>query len=111
MQTAMEHEQQGEQMRLQIPANLPDSPSFPNRLMFAGGGLGGGLVLGLGLGLLLELRDKSLRSESDVIAALDLPVLSQVPWVGNPPAGLNGNGNGTLGTKSRFGDRADRVEA
>jgi hypothetical protein len=79
-------------------------------LLFAAGGLGGGLVLGLGLGLLLELRDKSLRSESDVIAALDLPVLSQVPWVGNVPAGLNGNGKGTLGLKSRFGDRAESVE-
>src|SRR4051794_4533443 len=110
MQTAMEREQQGEQMRLQIPADLPDSPSFPNRLLFAAGGLGGGLVLGLGLGLLLELRDKSLRSESDVIAALDLPVLSQVPWVGSAPAGLNGDGQGTFGTKSRFGDRADKVE-
>jgi uncharacterized protein involved in exopolysaccharide biosynthesis len=109
MQTAMEREQQGEQMRLQTPANLPDSPSFPNRLLFAAGGLGGGLVLGLGLGLLLELRDKSLRSESDVIAALDLPVLSQVPWVGNPPAGLNGNGKGTFGIKSSFGDRPDKV--
>jgi uncharacterized protein involved in exopolysaccharide biosynthesis len=108
MQTAMEREQQGEQMRLQIAADLPESPSFPNRLLFAAGGLGGGLALGVGLGLLLELRDKSLRNENDVIAALDLPVLSQVPWVGNPPAGLNGNGTGI---KSRFGDRADRVEA
>lgn len=110
MQTAMEREQQGEQMRLQIPADLPDSPSFPNRLLFAAGGLGGGLVLGIGLGLLLELRDKSLRSESDVIAALDLPVLSQVPWVGSVPAGVNGNGKGALGLKSRFGDHADRFE-
>jgi polysaccharide chain length determinant protein (PEP-CTERM system associated) len=110
MQTAMEREQQGEQMRLQIPADLPDSPSFPNRLLFAAGGLGGGLVLGLGLGLLLEMRDKSLRSESDVIAALDLPVLSQVPWVGSAPAGVNGNGKGSLGLKSRFSDHADRVE-
>jgi polysaccharide chain length determinant protein (PEP-CTERM system associated) len=108
MQTAMEREQQGEQMRLQIPADLPDSPSFPNRVLFAAGGLGGGLVLGLGLGLFLEFRDKSLRSESDVIAALDLPVLSQVPWVGNKPSGLNGAGR--LGLNSRSSDRTDRVE-
>ena len=33
-QTAMEREQQGEQMQLQIPADLPESPTFPNRLHF-----------------------------------------------------------------------------
>lgn len=92
MQTAMERDQEGEQMRLQIPADLPDAPSFPNRLMFAGGGFGGGLALGIGLALLLEMRDKSLRNEGDVIAALELPVLSQVPWVGAGAPNHNGNG-------------------
>jgi uncharacterized protein involved in exopolysaccharide biosynthesis len=111
MQTSMEREQQGEQMRLQIPAGLPDSPSFPNRLLFAAGGLGGGLVLGLGLGLLLELRDKSLRNEADVIAALDLPVLSQVPWVGAGVPAQNGNGNRTSGFKSPSRERAEGIEA
>lgn len=109
MQTAMEREQQGEQMRLQIPADLPDSPSFPNRLMFAAGGLGGGLALGIGLGLLLEMRDKSLRNEGDVIAALQLPVLSQVPWVGAEVAGQNGNGK-RLGFMSGSGNHPDKVE-
>src|SRR5436190_6694774 len=37
MHLAMEREQQGEQMRLLNPANLPESPSFPNRFLFAGG--------------------------------------------------------------------------
>jgi uncharacterized protein involved in exopolysaccharide biosynthesis len=110
MQTAMEREQQGEQMHLQIPADLPDSPSFPNRLMFAGGGLGGGLALGIVLGLLLELRDKSLRNEGDVIAALELPVLSQVPWVGVEAAGQNGNGKRRLGFMSGHENREDNVE-
>ena len=64
------------------PAELPDSPSFPNRIMFAGGGFAGGLMLGLGLAIWLEMRDTSLRTENDVVAVLDLPVLSQVPWVG-----------------------------
>ena len=109
MQTAMEREQQGEQMRLQIPAGLPDSPSFPNRLMFAAGGLGGGLALGIGIGLLLELRDKSLRNEGDVIAALQLPVLSQVPWVGAEVEGQNGNGKRRLGFMSGPGNR-DKAE-
>ena len=100
----MEREQQGEQMRLLNPADLPDAPSFPNRLLFAGGGLGSGLALGLGLAMWLELRDKSVRTESDVIAALELPVLSQVPWVGNESAAKNGSGKRRLGIKLRSGD-------
>jgi polysaccharide chain length determinant protein (PEP-CTERM system associated) len=86
----MEQQQQGEQMRLLNPASAPDAPSFPNRLLFAGGGLGGGLVLGLGIALWLELRDKAIRNEADAEAALELPLLVAVPWVGESP---NGNGN------------------
>jgi polysaccharide chain length determinant protein (PEP-CTERM system associated) len=82
MQTEMERAQQGEQMRLLNPANLPDSPSFPNRWLFSGGGLGIGLALGFGLAMWLELSDKSIRTEQDVLAALDLPMLVSVPWVG-----------------------------
>jgi len=102
MQTSMELEQQGEQMRLLNPADLPDKPSFPNRLLFAGGGLGGGLALGLGLALWLELRDQSVRTESDVLAVLELPVLSQVPWVGLDDQEKNGNGKRKV--KSRSAD-------
>src|SRR5258708_15136439 len=57
MQTSMELEQQGEQMRLLNAADLPDSPSFPNRLLFAGGGIGAGLSLVIVLTLLLAYRD------------------------------------------------------
>jgi uncharacterized protein involved in exopolysaccharide biosynthesis len=91
MATQAQQQQQGEQMALLNPANLPDSPSFPNRLLFAGGGLGAGLVLGLGLTFWLELRDKSIRTEADAEAALELPLLVSVPWVveTNP---ANGNG-------------------
>jgi polysaccharide chain length determinant protein (PEP-CTERM system associated) len=79
MQAAQQ--QQGEQMALLNPANLPDSPSFPLRPLFAAGGLGAGLVLGLGLALWLELRDKSIRTQADAEAALELPMLVAVPWV------------------------------
>jgi polysaccharide chain length determinant protein (PEP-CTERM system associated) len=92
MQTAMEREQQGEQMRILNAADLPDAPSFPNRLMFAGGGLAGGLALGFGLALWLEMRDTVVRTEGDVLAALELPVLAQVPWVGVEADGKSGNG-------------------
>jgi polysaccharide chain length determinant protein (PEP-CTERM system associated) len=92
MATQAQQQQQGEQMALLNPANLPDSPSFPNRLLFAGGGLGAGLVLGLGLTLWLELRDKSIRTEADAEAALGLPLLVSVPWVVET-APANGEGH------------------
>src|SRR6266481_3811390 len=81
MATDMERRQQGEQMHLLNAASMPESPSFPNRLLFAAGGLGAGLVIGMGLALWLELRDKSIRNEADVVASLQMPVLVSLPWV------------------------------
>ncbi len=100
MATQAQQQQQGEQMALLNPANLPDSPSFPNRLLFAGGGLGAGLVLGLGLTLWLELRDKSIRTEEDAEAALGLPLLVSVPWVGETVV-ANGNGKGRFWSRKK----------
>jgi polysaccharide chain length determinant protein (PEP-CTERM system associated) len=81
MATDLERRQEGEQFRVMDDANLPDAPTFPNRIMFAIGGL----VLGLGLGLLfvalLEYKDKSLRSERDVWAFTKLPTLATIALV------------------------------
>jgi hypothetical protein len=52
----------------------------------------------------LEFRDESVRTEADVVALLDLPVLTQVPWVATEAADSNGNG------KSRKRDRKETVE-
>jgi polysaccharide chain length determinant protein (PEP-CTERM system associated) len=91
--TSMENQQQGEQMRVLNPAGLPTDPSFPNRLLFAGGGLGAGLALGIGIAIWLELRDKSIRTEKDAAAAMDLPLLVSVPWVSEEEeVTVNGNG-------------------
>ena len=78
----MNNQSEGERMFSLNSANLPDTPSFPNRLLFAAGGLGAGLALGLVLTMWLELRDKSIRTEADAEAALELPILVAVPWVG-----------------------------
>jgi polysaccharide chain length determinant protein (PEP-CTERM system associated) len=87
----MEQQQEGEQLRLLNPANLPDAPSFPNRLFFAGGGFGAGLALSLGIALWLEVRDKSIRTQADVEAAVEIPMLVAVPWI-SEENGTNGNG-------------------
>jgi protein tyrosine kinase modulator len=92
MATSMENQQEGEQMRILDPASLPDSPSFPNRPLFAGGGLGAGLILGIGLAFWLELRDKSIRTEKDAAAVMDLPLLVSVPWVDEEEQEVSKNG-------------------
>jgi len=107
---SMETEQQGEQMRVLQPAGLPDSPSFPNRLLFAGGGLGAGLALGIVIAIWLELRDKSIRTERDAAAAMDLPLLVSVPWVSDEveEVAVNGNGNGRRHFWTRENDGQSR---
>jgi polysaccharide chain length determinant protein (PEP-CTERM system associated) len=81
MATNLERKQEGEQFRVLDPANLPDKPSFPNRPLFALGGLLGGLGLGIGIAYLLEMQDSSFKTERDVEFALHLPVLAMVPAI------------------------------
>jgi len=92
--TSMETQQEGEQMHVIAQAGLPESPSFPNRPIFAAGGLGVGFALGLLIALWLEFSDKSIRTERDAAAVMDLPLLISVPWLGEEEAGASANGNG-----------------
>jgi uncharacterized protein involved in exopolysaccharide biosynthesis len=78
----MNNQSVGERMVPLFLADLPDAPSFPNRWIFALGGLAAGLALGASISLLLELRDNSIRNERDAEAVLELPTLIAVPWVG-----------------------------
>ncbi len=86
MAAALDRKQQGEQFRVLDAANLPDKPSFPNRPLFAAGGLGGGLALGFVIAFLLEMKDSSLKTERDVEFALRLPVLAMIPEIEATPA-------------------------
>jgi polysaccharide chain length determinant protein (PEP-CTERM system associated) len=89
MATSLEQEQEGEQFSVLDAANLPNEPSFPNRLVFAAGGCVGGLALGLGIAFFLETRDMSLRTEKDVELTLHLPLLAMIPAI-QPASGKNG---------------------
>ncbi len=105
--TNMENQQEGEQMHILVAAGLPDSPSFPNRPIFAAGGLGVGLALGLVIAIFLEFSDKSIRTEKDAAAILDLPLLISVPWLGEDEDDAAANGNG----RRRFWGRGDPAAA
>ena len=86
MAADLEQRQQGEQFVIMDPPNLPKEPKFPNRALFAFGGLGGGLGLGLLLVWLMEARDKAIRNEKDIEACLGLPTLATVPALTAAPA-------------------------
>jgi uncharacterized protein involved in exopolysaccharide biosynthesis len=77
----MNHQAETAEFRILDRANLPEGPSFPNRLYFALGGLAAGLALALGIIVLQEVRDKSLRTEEDVEFFLQLPTLASIPSV------------------------------
>jgi len=98
-QEAVNVQQLGQRMTVLNGADLPQSPSFPNRLLFSGGGLAGGLALGFGLALWLEMRDQCVRTEQDVLSVLQLPVLSQVPWVRDEDGDKHNRRQGKPGMK------------
>lgn len=81
----LERRQIGEHFSVVDPARLPERPFSPNRPLLLLAGLAAGLALGLGLAGWFEFRDTSLRSETDVSATLQVPLLAVVPeiWTGS----------------------------
>jgi len=81
MAASLEKRQIGEQFRILDPPRVPLKPHSPKRIQI---NLMGTLA-GLGLGLLLVgragYRDSTLRSEADLLGAIDLPVLVLLPFV------------------------------
>jgi polysaccharide chain length determinant protein (PEP-CTERM system associated) len=104
MATDLEKRQQGEQFRIMDEPNLPESPSFPKRGVFVGGGLAAGLGLGLLIIALLEYLDTAVRSERDIWAFTKLPTLGVI--------GFNGTQEPAVATKRRwFGRRSPDITA
>src|SRR6185437_8797521 len=68
MATDLEKRQQGENFRVMDEPNLPEAPTFPNRIVFSAGGFAAGLFMGLLIVAFLEYRDTALRSERDIWA-------------------------------------------
>jgi protein tyrosine kinase modulator len=75
----LERRQGGEQFRLLDPARMPEKPFSPNRPIIILMGVAAGFGLGLALVGFLEYRDRSLRTDDDVVMALALPVLAVIP--------------------------------
>jgi polysaccharide chain length determinant protein (PEP-CTERM system associated) len=81
MATDLQRRQEGGQLRVMDPADLPAKPSFPNKPLFALGGLGLGLALGLGMALIAEQTDKRVRTEVDVEFYLGVSPFALIPVI------------------------------
>jgi polysaccharide chain length determinant protein (PEP-CTERM system associated) len=73
--------QYGEQFRILDHARIPEKPKSPDRPMINLGGMAAGLGLGLGLIALLEYRDRTFKTDDEIISLLALPVLAVVPMM------------------------------
>jgi succinoglycan biosynthesis transport protein ExoP len=77
--TNLEKQQGGQQFRLIDPASLPTVPSSPKRVQMSLGGAAGGFFLGLVLAFLMELRDTSFHTETDLAKHLGPPFVLGIP--------------------------------
>lgn len=77
----MERRQVTEQFRLVEPPRVPERPLALTRVRTTMMGAVAGLGLGVLLVGLLEYRDRSFRSEAEILASLALPVLAVVPAI------------------------------
>jgi polysaccharide chain length determinant protein (PEP-CTERM system associated) len=76
----LERRQIGEQFKLLDTASMPERPyNQMQRLGVMASGAGAGLVLGLLVVAFLEYRDRSFKSEVEVLKSLSVPVLALIP--------------------------------
>src|SRR6185369_715758 len=73
-ETSLESQARGTNVFVLVPATPPLKPSWPRRALTVGLSAVLGLLLGTGLALGLEMARRRVRSEMDVLEALDIPV-------------------------------------
>lgn len=75
----LERRQIGEQFRIVDPARVPEKPASPDRPLLYLIALTSALAVGIVVAGSAEYLDRTMRSEEDVRAALNLPVLATIP--------------------------------
>src|SRR5208282_3850227 len=82
--TSLEQDQQGQQLRIVDPGNLPIKPFSPDRPKMGLMGAFLGIFLGAVVASALELKDSSYYSEKEVSRNLSLPFVFGVPLICSP---------------------------
>ena len=82
-------EQQGGGIQVVDPANLPEKPVAPKRLVLTAGGFGIGMALGMLLVLIVEVRRLfTIQTIEDAKHYTTLPVLASIPELMTPAEAL-----------------------
>jgi len=79
MSVSLQRRQIGEQFVLLDRAQVPQRPSAPDRMLINLLGLAAGLAVGVALVALVEYRDSTFKTDTDLGGVLALPVLAVVP--------------------------------
>lgn len=83
-------EQQGGGIQVVDPANLPEKPVAPKRLVLTAGGFGLGIALGMLLVLVVEVRRLfTIQTIEDAKHYTTLPVLASIPELMTPAEALS----------------------
>ena len=61
------------------PPRVPERPFSPNRQRINGMGAAAGLAIGLALVIVLEYRDRSIKTAAEFMRVINLPVLALIP--------------------------------
>jgi succinoglycan biosynthesis transport protein ExoP len=79
-QTKIEGQSDQSDISVLNPAVAPIEPSSPRIVLNVLASIFAGVVLGLGLALLAEVTNRHIRSEADLVEALDAPTLGMIDW-------------------------------
>ncbi|HYL92218.1 MAG TPA: Wzz/FepE/Etk N-terminal domain-containing protein [Alphaproteobacteria bacterium] len=83
MSNNLENRQKAERFVVLDPAQIPDRPVAPNRMLLSLVAIFGSLIGGAGLAMLREMTDEAVRSEREAAEILGRPVLVAVPSISN----------------------------
>ena len=81
MSYALEIRQKAERFVVLDAAQTPLQPAAPNRILITLAGLAGGLVFGVALAAAAEIKDESVRSETEAARIFGKPVLGGIPRI------------------------------
>jgi uncharacterized protein involved in exopolysaccharide biosynthesis len=75
----VESRQQAERFVLLDPAQPPEKPISPNRLLFDGIGIAAGLIVALFLVVVLEIVSPAVKTEREISETLGTPIFGAIP--------------------------------